>query len=897
MNKSQNKAIILFILLLIALFTPHYSLAYGNFASSQNPYYPKFELSGYYQNYKQSFAYFDFIMPVLQTTNGDKLIFADIRLLDRQGKPYEGNVGLGYRWIDNSSNHLFGIYGYFDRRRSPLSNYFKQFTIGAEFKNSMSAGGWRGRVNGYIPFGPRSYPIGAASAQQMSLVPGSNLFGFSNIQISQTLATERAMPGVDGEIGKQFVPGFTGYVGGYYFSSTGIPNISGPRARFTYDINNADSPNSMFCQATVEVGAQYDKPRKGQVFAGLRLSFGGINNAANLSELSRHMMDRVDRDIDIVSSQNTTNSSYLLTNSSGTPLTVAVATDTTTLDNAVNNGADIVAVDGTITNVSTLSLQDNQILTGGNYYHNSSITVPLATSGSLVAANNTDLIQVASNNTIEEIDLQVSNGNTAIRNPISSGVAFAYVGPSVGSMTIKNVTSNGPMTFAVGDGSTDSNITIKNNTLALGNVTDEPGIYVSAQGDSSVTVNKIDDNQISFGNNIRNIGIQLTSLSLDPENGADGGTSSLTVGTVDNNTISMLGNGDVGVAIGGVINRNYNGNTSNTNAITLNSVSNNLIILTGIQSYGIVSLGNSGITSNPLINYTNNTDNVATFNIGAISNNTIGIAGNSVGIANLINNPLGYNAAANTDQNGNSLGTSGSTTTITSINSNTITSLGTNSVAIFNSQGSSFPTNSVNNSDNLISSMSIGTINNNLLNFNASGSNSGVFNAVGSQGNTNQNQLISLSINDLSNNIVQISDTGNTNYAFYNLAYNDTGGMQNTITLPNTTNNTITYAGGGGGIDNEGYAVQTDSQNGGIATITVGTDPLIGTGGFYGNTINLGGSGGASTGIGLHPSLLSLTTAINIFVNQGATNLSPANNGTLVTQFPGLGPVTVNPGL
>ena len=72
-----------------------------------------------------------------------------------QGSSFEGNVHLGYRRLFSESGQLIGIYGSFDRRRSPYRNYFNQVMVGGEYwRNRWFLGG-----NFYHPLGRKKRSI------------------------------------------------------------------------------------------------------------------------------------------------------------------------------------------------------------------------------------------------------------------------------------------------------------------------------------------------------------------------------------------------------------------------------------------------------------------------------------------------------------------------------------------------------------------------------------------------------------------------------------------------------------------------------------------------------------------------------------------------------------------
>ena len=89
----------------------------------------------------------DLFIPIWQTHN--QLFFTDARFYDRTGGVFEGNIHVGYRYLNPEEQRLYGIYGAFDRRRSGLGNYFNQLTLGGEYWNHN----WFIGANVYKPIG------------------------------------------------------------------------------------------------------------------------------------------------------------------------------------------------------------------------------------------------------------------------------------------------------------------------------------------------------------------------------------------------------------------------------------------------------------------------------------------------------------------------------------------------------------------------------------------------------------------------------------------------------------------------------------------------------------------------------------------------------------------------
>ncbi|HBS52320.1 MAG TPA: hypothetical protein DEA62_05025, partial [Coxiellaceae bacterium] len=194
----------------------------------------------------------DLFIPIWQTHN--KLFFTDARFYDRTGGVFEGNIHLGYRYLMPEEQRLYGVYAAFDRRRSGLGNYFNQLTLGGEcwIKNWFIGG------NVYKPIGKTS--VTKSITENIQLRQNGI---YRNIWFTSDLSYEKAIPGVDAEVGYEFVKGLVGYVGGYYFDDKDTNSVLGPKAKLTYDfsLNNSKKILGIFDKIGFETGIQNDKPR------------------------------------------------------------------------------------------------------------------------------------------------------------------------------------------------------------------------------------------------------------------------------------------------------------------------------------------------------------------------------------------------------------------------------------------------------------------------------------------------------------------------------------------------------------------------------------------------------------------------------------------------------------
>jgi hypothetical protein len=238
------------------------------------------------------------------------LFFTQVRFYDRTGSPFEGNIHLGYRNLSDDGTRLLGFYGSFDRKRSNYENYFNQLTFGVEHWFDQFFIG----ANYYQPIGLKMKPIGYSSNTIETEEAGNN-FSYSNLYHARNLLGEVAASGGDLQIGYELTKGLTAYVGGYYFRtpSYDMRNIAGPKAKITYDfsLDKGQRILGMFNKIGVEAGIQHDKPRGTAGYVSLNLRVGVTPTTANLEGVSRHMVDLIHRDVDIVSVKGVVNKDKL----------------------------------------------------------------------------------------------------------------------------------------------------------------------------------------------------------------------------------------------------------------------------------------------------------------------------------------------------------------------------------------------------------------------------------------------------------------------------------------------------------------------------------------------------------------------------------------------------------
>ena len=226
----------------------------------------------------------DLFAPIWQEPTN--LIFTDLRTYDGSGKPFEGNLHLGYRHLSPEKNHLYGIYGSFDRKKTWLGNYFNQISVGGECWLTN----WFIGVNIYKPIGNSKKDV-VYSEQN------------DGLWLTKNKMHEEAVPGADAEVGYEFTKRLIGYAGGYYFNGKDIGTKYGPKARLTYDwsLDNGDRIFGIFDKVGLEMGIQHDRPLGTICYLSANVRVGWLlDKKSMLQGVSSHMVDPVRRDTNII---------------------------------------------------------------------------------------------------------------------------------------------------------------------------------------------------------------------------------------------------------------------------------------------------------------------------------------------------------------------------------------------------------------------------------------------------------------------------------------------------------------------------------------------------------------------------------------------------------------------
>lgn len=227
------------------------------------------------------------MLPLWQ--NDLNFVFGDLRGRFYDDEASDGHFGLGYRTLIHPE-WIFGVYGYYDLRKTTERNRFNQFSAGLE----LMSPDWDIRLNGYFP------NVNAKSS--------SRARGVSNGTIITNAFAERASTGYNFEVGRRIlhwgrfdtceVRWFAGY---FYFDNdaSGFAKLSGPRTRVefrTYDL----AWLGVQSRITAGVEYSYDNLRDDQYWGFLRVQipFAPEWSRSLLDPVRRRMADVPYRDVD-----------------------------------------------------------------------------------------------------------------------------------------------------------------------------------------------------------------------------------------------------------------------------------------------------------------------------------------------------------------------------------------------------------------------------------------------------------------------------------------------------------------------------------------------------------------------------------------------------------------------
>jgi len=270
------------------------SLSYFANKAKQKKLKPRVELNHRYSN-DRAITTSEFWVPLIQDTQGDSVLFGDVRLVGDTGSNQEFNAGLGYREIVTGPILGEGIAGatlWYDRRFTNRGSRFNQITASGEWLGEQ----YDVRVNGYIPFNDSKTHTQANTNTTPSGFVGNQIF----VNTDQSVV-EEALPGVDVEVGTRInaldklTDSTRIYAGGYHFEGDRTDDVTGVRARIASDITS-----------DIQLGAryQYDDVRDSQAFVEATIRFPFKSKKSFKQDGLRSRLDESpERDIDIVTNE------------------------------------------------------------------------------------------------------------------------------------------------------------------------------------------------------------------------------------------------------------------------------------------------------------------------------------------------------------------------------------------------------------------------------------------------------------------------------------------------------------------------------------------------------------------------------------------------------------------
>ncbi|MES2997985.1 MAG: hypothetical protein V4700_01545 [Pseudomonadota bacterium] len=213
----------------------------------------------------------------------DHNLYLDPQAAYSSDQQWFGDLGLGYRWIQNDAA-ILGGYVFAGHTRLDHNSGFWIANPGVEAMGSR----WDAHLNAYIPLAGRSDDLGSFELNIVSdpVFRGHSLIVdsvFNNVNEIQRIGN-----GADARLAYQLfrhVP-LKGYVGAYFFDIPGTDKLRGGAAGFEYWFGR---------QFKFFANYTYDNVQHSTVATGLGISFGGVRKQMADPSLSERLMDPVER--------------------------------------------------------------------------------------------------------------------------------------------------------------------------------------------------------------------------------------------------------------------------------------------------------------------------------------------------------------------------------------------------------------------------------------------------------------------------------------------------------------------------------------------------------------------------------------------------------------------------
>jgi len=412
---------------------------------------------------KRSLGEGDLFVPLMQDER--TLLFGNLRARFDDQSSREGNLGLGVRRMLEGGWNVGG-YGYLDRRKTELGNYYNQTTLGGEALGRD----WDFRANAYLPRGERVRQVDTADTASIS---------GTTVLVSSVTREERALKGFDAEVGWR-VPMFDVdgprqlrlYAGGYRFKDD-VAKLSGPRLRA--ELTVAELPQ-LYRGAQLIAGAEYqdDNVRGGQAFLSVRLRVplgGDKGSPRTLNWQERRMTAPVMRDVDIVAPviarAPVVETASALADGRAFTVLSSETTAGAALPGAVTAaGANsVVILSGTFNTVGTTTLQAGQTLAGSILVRTASGRTAMTPSATIAAT---------------------PSGAPARLDAVTAANNSTITGLTISSTASTTFGANGVLVTGV------TGVTIMNNTITATETGNDPNaVVISAGGSATVIGNRL----------------------------------------------------------------------------------------------------------------------------------------------------------------------------------------------------------------------------------------------------------------------------------------------------------------------------------------------------------------------------------------------------------------------
>ncbi len=250
----------------------------------ENKYQSYFEIGAggvdYSDQNAEMISSIEFFSPIFVPSESE-IFFTDLKVFDKSGSEFIGSAQFGYRRLlshENNLNQMLGVSASFSRMRSKHREYFNQVAFGGEYwLNDWFVGG-----NFYLPIGTKR-----------KIFEETSTYGLY----------EEAVRGGDAEIGYAITNNLIGYIGGLYFSNSGIDAIKGVSARLEYLFYRSSERRflGIFDNAKLVAGVKKIIANGTVGFIELKLGIGlGPCPRVNLSAFESHMVDMIRRTPQIV---------------------------------------------------------------------------------------------------------------------------------------------------------------------------------------------------------------------------------------------------------------------------------------------------------------------------------------------------------------------------------------------------------------------------------------------------------------------------------------------------------------------------------------------------------------------------------------------------------------------